>query len=227
MPVSALISYAEWKTLRGTYLEHIYTSTKFVKNLSTLFSDINFVANNGNTFPGHKILVHANCGYFESMFETVTLSATETELSLPSASSIPFSVIVQYIYGKPLKLDTKNIFTVLLLANEYLIMPLEQLCQHWIIQHLDKFRNLVEILELALTIGATILSSYIMWYIEVKSEDSNLLNLVKQSNVPDWVKQEVEQKLWPGEEYKKDMNFWKVVTCPGQDKNKDSKCTVQ
>jgi ankyrin repeat protein len=143
---------------------------------SSAFCDVNFQLEYGHQCSGHSFVVSAESAVLKAMLSSamiVRVHDVETgnammTISLPHHSKETFSVLLNWMYEKAdvtesFKLtysdDQEAIITLLYLANELLVTPLQRMCEHAIGKHIDCFDK-QSVLSLCLSLDLQILLTY-------------------------------------------------------------------
>jgi ankyrin repeat protein len=140
------------------------------------FCDVIFHLEDGQQCSGHSFVVSADSAVLKAMLSSamiVRVLDVETgnavmTISLPHHSKDSFSILLDWMYEKTnvtesFKLtysdDQEAIITLLYLANELLVTPLQRMCEHAIGKHIDCFDK-KSVLSLCLSLDLQILLTY-------------------------------------------------------------------
>ena len=141
-----------------------------------VFYDVNFQLEDGQQCHGHSFIVSADSAVLKAMLSSamivrnldVETGNSVMTISLPHHSKDLFTILLDWMYEKidvteTFKLtysdDQEAIITLLYLANELLVTPLQRLCEHAIGKHIDCFDK-QSVLSLCLSLDLQILLTY-------------------------------------------------------------------
>ena len=105
--------------------------------LDTSFSDVKFMVGPlKDTFHCHKCILSARCSKFREMFNNNTTAPglDEESIVLLDTNSEHFRTLVRYIYTNSCTVNDGNVMDVLLLALEYQLPKLVEMCEKFIVQ---------------------------------------------------------------------------------------------
>lgn len=171
------------------------------KNLPELW-DVTVTSKNGDAIRAHKCILAARLEYFSIMFGSRWNEAVASEsISMPLPTSI-LTVILDYLYEDDAsKLwqchDTEFLCNVLVVADQFLITRLRELCEK-AIAGLLTLKNAAELLEFAAGYNAVGLKTTIMQFL-----CQNLVAVLENGTLLSSVSQERLQEL---SEYYRSVN---------------------
>lgn len=164
--------------------------------------DVTVTSKSGDAIRAHKCILAARLEYFNIMFGSRWMSTTTSEsINMPLPTSI-LTIILDYLYeddSQKLKQchDIEFLCNVLVVADQFLITRLRELCES-IIVGLLTLKNAAELLEFAATYNAVGLKTTIMQFI-----CQNLVVLLENGTLLSSVSQEKLQEL---SEYYRNIN---------------------
>jgi len=147
----------------------------FVNN--ALYSDVQFVLpqskdNEVETILyAHRVVLAANCPYFEAMFAGGLREAGESIISIHHVSHDIFYQVLVFLYGGQVDFTPKNCIELLRVADEYGLEDLKILCELYIHSGVE-MENVDTIEQAANIYNATRLARYCKEFKEVLPEPS-------------------------------------------------------
>ncbi len=115
------------------------------------FSDVTFVVE-GKKICCHKVILSAQCKYFENMFTSEMLESHSKEIQITDISIATFSALIKYIYGQNVELDEDLAKDLFRLADKWNIIGLRDKCEKYLM-HIISLENFKELAQLAESLG--------------------------------------------------------------------------
>jgi len=107
----------------------------------TLLQDIHFLFDNGEQIGAHKCVLALRSPVFRSMLDPSHkwLPGGEVgKISLPGKLPSEFNLLLEYFYSHDAALvDEQSAAILLTLADEYQVWPLKDICEEWLVNHVD------------------------------------------------------------------------------------------
>ena len=140
------------------------------------FYDISFKCSDGEIVHAHKPILAAASAYFRTMFLGSWKEMTDNVIELKETSSTTMKILLKYIYTGSLDIDStkleEEIILLFPLAYQYMITPLQEICEHQCTEMLDH-AHIVDIMQLARLHSATKLQLSCFEY--VKKQAASLM----------------------------------------------------
>ena len=133
------------------------------------FYDISFKCSDGEIVHAHKPILAAASAYFRTMFLGSWKEMTDNVIELKETSSTTMKILLKYIYTGSLDIDStkleEEIILLFPLAYQYMITPLQEICEHQCTEMLDH-AHIVDIMQLARLHSATKLQLSCFEYVQ-------------------------------------------------------------
>eukprot|EP01126_Amoeba_proteus_P005889 TRINITY_DN12019_c0_g1_i1.p1 TRINITY_DN12019_c0_g1~~TRINITY_DN12019_c0_g1_i1.p1 ORF type:complete len:751 (-),score=137.97 TRINITY_DN12019_c0_g1_i1:336-2588(-) len=220
--------------------DEIFSHTKYMQTVKELafhqeclFEDVFFSTNDGKQFPGHKVIFESNSGFFETFLESIQkLSSGKEhgkeipEIPLPLLTAKEFKFVSSFLYCAPFHLNRDNVFDTLVMANKFMLEPLETCCEYWIMSHIKEF-DVVVTLEFANTINATRLSTFLLWYMRVNYSPLLIERCYQSKVLNEGMIRMIEENQWPGRSYFDHVEHLQRIIIEENNKTENSNCVLQ
>jgi len=168
------------------------------------FVDVSFDPSDSVQVQGHRILLNANCGLFEGLFDSQDQSFTFDAVPTTICSD-DLELLKSYLYGADILLTENNVCGIMQLANKHLVEGLEQVCELFIRKHFSQF-DPFDIFVFAKKWNCHSLVEFCVWFFRtnyVKFEGSTKWGLI-----PEVTRKFIVSNQWPGPEYVRDYAEW-------------------
>jgi len=134
---------------------------------SKLFADVTFIVE-GHKLPAHKCVLAARCEKFRAMFQDHFKEGQQSEITLECKLG-PFQAMLEYLYTDNIPVNCDNLFDVLALAEEYLLLHLKSVCEIRMLDSLDLY-NAANMLAHADLYRCEVLKRYCLQFIMTSHE---------------------------------------------------------
>ncbi|XP_077571750.1 kelch-like protein 22 [Stigmatopora nigra] len=102
----------------------------------------------GQSIPGHRVLLAASCDYFRGMFTAGLREMQQKEIPIHGVTYLGMSKIMDYIYTSEIELDLDSVQEVLIAATLLQLEDVMDFCCEFLLSWLDE-SNILEIHHLA------------------------------------------------------------------------------
>ena len=136
------------------------------------FYDISFKCSDREIVHAHKPILATASAYFRTMFLGSWKEMTDNVIELKETSSTTMKILLKYIYTGSLDIDStkleEEIMLLFPLAYQYMITPLQEICEHQCTEMLDH-AHIVDIMQLARLHSATKLQLSCFEYVKTQA----------------------------------------------------------
>jgi len=157
------------RELRSEINSHPITPSSFSDDFRRLHNsdelcDVYFLVGD-HKIPAHKQILAARCRKFSGMFQNGMKESRQNEIKVGCTDSKLFLALLEYIYADTVELSTPDMaMQLMILADEYLLPRLKQICEHEIIKAVD-ISNVAEIMESANRFNADLLKHHCLDFV--------------------------------------------------------------
>eukprot|EP00298_Acanthocystis_sp_HF-20_P029304 c8186_g1_i2.p1 GENE.c8186_g1_i2~~c8186_g1_i2.p1 ORF type:complete len:607 (+),score=214.44 c8186_g1_i2:37-1821(+) len=101
-------------------------------------TDIKFIVK-GQIFHAHKCVIACQSAPMRAMFENGMKETNKSEIELGETEASAFQVLIDYLYGRGVKISSGDVLSVLEIATKWEISALADICSTILMESVDKF----------------------------------------------------------------------------------------